>query len=106
MTTEQEFRAKVLERLEAIEETQAEILFAQDQIQTNQEAVVEQVKEVNIILHGSEKLGVPPLHKQVRELYQFYDRAKWALGALGVTNIGFIALWIFNQIQSVMEKMP
>lgn len=92
MITEQEFRAKVLERLDNIESTQA--------------TIVEQIKEVNIILHGSEKLGVPALHKQVRELWQVYDRAKWAFGALGVTNIGFILLWLFSQLENAMNHLP
>lgn len=102
----QEFSNQVLRRLKAIENTQNEILATQALIQENQQILVQQVKEVNIVLHGSEKLGVPPLHRQVRELYQFYDRAKWALSALGVTNIGFILLWVFNRLQDTMQRLP
>lgn len=86
--TEAEFRDQVVTELKEIKE--------------NQRVIAEQMKEVNIVLHGSEKLGVPPLHKQVRELWVAHDREKWALGSLGITNIGFIAIWVFNQVKQVM----
>lgn len=86
--TETEFREQVVTELKEIKE--------------NQHVIAEQMKEVNIILHGSDKLGVPALHKQVKELWTAYDRGKWAVGSLGITNIGFIIVWILSQISKVM----
>ena len=86
--TEAEFRDQVVTELREIKE--------------NQNVIAEQIKEVNIILHGSEKLGVPALHKQVKELWIAYDRAKWALGGLGLTNLGFIIVWILAQISKAI----
>jgi hypothetical protein len=58
------------------------------------ESIADSVKELQMIIHGSDRLGVPPLRSQVKELYQAYDRAKWAAGALGVTNVGIIITWL------------
>lgn len=95
---EASFRNEIIDKLDQIERQQADILAKQIVIENNQEDIFQQAREVNIILHGSEKLGVPPLHRQVKELYQFYDRAKWALGALGVTNIGFLITFLLSKV--------
>ncbi len=83
--TETEFRKQVVTQLEEIRE--------------DQRGIAEQVKEINIILHGSKILGVPALHNQVREIWIAYDRAKWIIGGLGITNLLFIAITIYIQLQ-------
>ena len=62
------------------------------------DAISEAVQELQMIVHGSDRLGVPPLRIQVKELYQAYDRAKWAASALGVTNIGVIITWLATMV--------
>lgn len=78
-------------RLDAIEAKQKRFT----NLATHRHEEIDQFQdELRIIIHGSDRLGVPPLLDQVRELYRFYDRAKWAFGALGVSNIGIIITWL------------
>ncbi len=62
----------------------------------NYRSLTQTVSELNKIVHGDERLGIPPLRTQVREIYTFYDRARWALGVLGITNIGFIIAFLLH----------
>lgn len=62
------------------------------------EDFIKAVKELTIIMHGDERLGVKPLRQQVSELYTFYDRARWGFGALGITNAGIIITYLLTLI--------
>ena len=54
------------------------------------------IDDVEVLVYGSKRLRIPPMIDQVRELYQLYDRGKWAIGTLGVTNAGMIVLGLIN----------
>ena len=56
------------------------------------------IEDVEVLVYGSDRLRIPPMIDQVRELYQLYDRAKWAIGTLGVTNAGMILIGILNLV--------
>ena len=75
-----------------------QILAKLDKIESQQKAIELQLKELNLIVYGSDRLGVPPLLQQVRELYKFYDRAKWVAGALGASNVGLIITWVITNV--------
>lgn len=107
---------EIIERLEGVEKRQQNIIKQLDGLDL--ENIVDRleavsgldsnglrslnntVHELELIVHGDERLGVPPLRAQVKEIYTFYDRAKWALGALGVTNVGFIIAFILSLLNN------
>jgi hypothetical protein len=71
------------------------LLFAQE---VDWDKAMQTIEDVEVLVYGSDRLRIPPMIDQVRELYQLYDRAKWAIGTLGVTNAGMIVIGILNLV--------
>ena len=115
MNDQEHVMEQILERMGAIEQAQGQINLLlydpefldfmksiQDLKKLNGDlaSLARTVEDFNIIIYGSDRFGVPPLLNQVKELYRFYDRAKWALSALGVTNVGIIIAWLTQIVQN------
>lgn len=49
---------------------------------------------LTLLVMGDEDLGVAPMRETLGEIAIAYDRAKWAAGALGVTNVGALIAWL------------
>jgi hypothetical protein len=75
------------ERLESLEKTVGDSMGKVDKLESASE-------RLTLLVMGDEDLGVPPMRDILGELAIAYDRAKWAAGALGITNVGAIIVWL------------